>query len=54
VVLNAFSLGAWATGTNVSAALTAIGTVKSCGPDIDKMLGALSLLGTEPVYVVCG
>lgn len=54
VVLNAFSMGAWATGTNVAAALRSIGTVKSCGPDIDKLLGTISLLGREPVYVVCG
>ncbi|MFN2607927.1 MAG: phenylacetate--CoA ligase family protein [Acidimicrobiales bacterium] len=54
VVLNAFSMGAWATGTNVSAALTAVGTVKSCGPDVDKVLGTVALLGAGPTYVVCG
>ncbi|MDQ1442881.1 MAG: hypothetical protein QOG97_3109 [Acidimicrobiaceae bacterium] len=54
VVLNAFSMGAWATGTNVAVALRAIGVVKSCGPDIDKVLGTISLLGAEPTYVVCG
>ncbi|MDQ1391807.1 MAG: hypothetical protein QOF30_784 [Acidimicrobiaceae bacterium] len=54
VVLNAFSMGAWATGTNVAAALRAIAVVKSCGPDIDKVLGTIVLLGGEPTYVVCG
>jgi phenylacetate-CoA ligase len=54
VVLNAFSMGAWATGTNVAIALRAIGTVKSCGPDVDKLLGTIVLLGDEPAYVVCG
>jgi len=54
VVLNAFSMGAWATGTNVAAALRAIGTVKSCGPDLDKVLGAMTLLGPEPTYIICG
>lgn len=54
VVLNAFSMGAWATGTNVSAALVAIATVKSCGPDVDKVLGAIALLGPTPRYVICG
>ena len=54
VVLNAFSMGAWATGTNVAVALRAIGVVKSCGPDIDKVLGTIRLLGAEPTYVVCG
>ncbi len=54
VVLNAFSMGAWATGTNVAVALRAIGTVKSCGPDIEKVLGTMALLGTGPLYIVCG
>ncbi len=54
VVLNAFSMGAWATGTNVAVALRAIGTVKSCGPDVDKVLGTIALLGDEPTYIVCG
>src|SRR4051794_14993167 len=48
VVLNAFSMGAWATGTNVAVALRTIGTVKSCGPDVDKLLGTIALLGDEP------
>lgn len=54
IVLNAFSMGAWATGTNVAVALRSVGTVKSCGPDVDKVLGAIQLLGPEPTYVVCG
>jgi phenylacetate-CoA ligase len=54
VVLNAFSMGAWATGTNVAVALRAIGTVKSCGPDVDKVLGTIDLLGDGPTYIVCG
>jgi phenylacetate-CoA ligase len=54
VTLNAFSMGAWATGSNVSTALGRISLVKSCGPDTDKVLDALALLGTERTYVVCG
>jgi phenylacetate-CoA ligase len=54
IVVNAFSMGAWATGTNVAAALRAIGTVKSCGPDIDKALGTIALFGPEARYIVCG
>jgi len=54
IVLNAFSMGAWATGTNVAVALRAVGTVKSCGPDIDKLLGTMELLGPGPTYVICG
>jgi phenylacetate-CoA ligase len=54
VVLNAFSMGAWATGTNVAVALRSLGTVKSCGPDVDKLLGTIALLGDGPAYIVCG
>ncbi len=54
VVLNAFSMGAWATGTNVAVALRAVGTVKSCGPDVDKVLATMALLGEGPAYIVCG
>jgi hypothetical protein len=52
--LNAFSMGAWATGVNVSAALKDIGGLKSCGPDVDKVLAALEVFGREVRYVVCG
>ncbi|HEY0870034.1 MAG TPA: hypothetical protein VGD55_06530, partial [Acidothermaceae bacterium] len=54
VTLNGFSMGAWATGTNVTAALKRLGVVKSTGPDADKMLSAMALLGTEPVFVIAG
>jgi phenylacetate-CoA ligase len=54
VVLNCFSMGAWATGQSVSGALRRIGTLKSCGPDTDKALDALELLGPGICYVVCG
>ncbi|MDP9393560.1 MAG: hypothetical protein M3Q27_04530 [Actinomycetota bacterium] len=37
-VLNAFSLGAWATGLNVSTSLADVCTIKSTGPDITKIL----------------
>lgn len=54
VTLNGFSMGAWATGTNVTAALKRLGVVKSTGPDIDKMLSAMRLLGPDRVYVIAG
>jgi phenylacetate-CoA ligase len=54
VVLNCFSMGAWATGQSVSGALRRIGTLKSCGPDPDKALTALELLGPDVCYVICG
>ena len=54
VVLNCFSMGAWATGSSVTAALRRLGTIKSCGPDADKALAAINLLGPDACYVVCG
>jgi phenylacetate-CoA ligase len=54
VVLNCFSMGAWATGSSVTAALRRLGTIKSCGPDADKALAAIELLGSDACFVVCG
>ena len=54
VTINAFSMGAWATGTNVSAALKRKGVLKSCGPDVPKILSVLTLFGPGPRYVLCG
>ena len=45
VTLNAFSMGAWATGFNMSLGMTRHGIVKSVGPDIDKLLSSLEYLG---------
>jgi phenylacetate-CoA ligase len=54
VTLNGFSMGAWATGTNVSHALRRVGAVKSTGPDLDRMLTTLQLLGPDHTWVVTG
>jgi phenylacetate-CoA ligase len=54
VVLNCFSMGAWATGQSVTGALRRLGVMKSCGPDADKALAAIELMGWDACYVVCG
>lgn len=54
VVINAFSMGAWATGINMSLGLNRIGIVKSIGPDVDKILSTLEYLGPDYRYLVCG
>ena len=54
MVLNCFSMGAWATGQSVTGAPRRLGAVKSCGPDPDKALAAIDLLGSDVCYVVCG
>ena len=54
VVLNAFSLGAWATGLNVTMALASSCRIKSTGPDRDKVIHTVQELGHEYRYVVLG
>ncbi|HEU5003550.1 MAG TPA: phenylacetate--CoA ligase family protein [Actinomycetota bacterium] len=54
VTLNGFSMGAWATGTNVTAALARNGLVKSPGPDVDKILSVFGELGARRRYLVAG
>ena len=54
ITVNAFSMGAWSTGVNVSAALKRMGVLKSCGPDVDKILAVLRLFGPGPRYTLCG
>lgn len=51
-ILNAFSLGAWATGMNVSSSLTDITVIKSIGPDRDKIIQTMKEFGTGYSYVI--
>jgi phenylacetate-CoA ligase len=54
VTINAFSMGAWATGTSMGMAMQRNGIVKNTGPDADKILATLAFLGTGHRYLVCG
>ena len=54
VTINAFSMGAWATGANMGVALQRNGVVKNTGPDVDKILGTLTAFGSDRPYLVCG
>jgi hypothetical protein len=45
LAINAFSMGAWATGQNMVQALEKHSTVKSTGPDLDKVLHTLEFFG---------
>lgn len=51
-VLNAFSLGAWATGMNVTASLTEVTMMKSIGPDPDKIINTMREFGPGYTYVI--
>jgi phenylacetate-CoA ligase len=53
-ILNAFALGAWATGMNVSMSLTPSSIVKSTGPNLDKIVSTMLEFGPRYRYVVMG
>ncbi|HET9960639.1 MAG TPA: hypothetical protein VFQ61_39480, partial [Polyangiaceae bacterium] len=54
VLLNAFALGPWATGMNVSMSLVDRCILKSIGPDIKKVIASLEQLGPKHRYVITG
>lgn len=54
IVLNAFSMGAWATGFNMALAAQSLGVVKSTGPDVDKILNTLHFFGNKYPYILNG
>jgi phenylacetate-coenzyme A ligase PaaK-like adenylate-forming protein len=54
IVLNTFSMGAWATGFNTSTCLLEIGRVKSIGPDKVKVIDTLLEFGSQFEYVILG
>ncbi len=54
VLLNAFALGPWATGMNVSMALVDNCIIKSIGPDVGKIVSTLKLLGPSYRYIITG
>ena len=54
ITINAFSMGAWATGINMGIALQRNGIVKNTGPDICKILHTLEFFGTGYDYVITG
>ncbi len=52
--INAFAMGAWATGVNVTMAFSDISIIKSTGPDIDKIVKTLEQFGSNENYVIFG
>ena len=50
--INAFSMGAWATGTNMGIALSKVAMVKSTGPDLAKIVDTIELFGDEYDYLI--
>jgi phenylacetate-CoA ligase len=54
VTINAFSMGAWAAGFNMSLGMMRHGVVKSIGPDLDKILSTLRYLGPGYRFLISG
>lgn len=54
IILNTFSMGAWATGFNTSMCLIEVGRVKSIGPDVTKVIDTLLEFGPDFEYVILG
>jgi len=54
VTINAFSMGAWAAGFNMSLGMMRHGIVKSTGPDLDKILSTLAYLGPGYRFLISG
>jgi phenylacetate-CoA ligase len=53
-VINAFALGPWATGMNLSMSIVDIAVLKSTGPDVAKIENTLRLFGPRYRYLICG
>ncbi len=54
ITINAFSMGAWATGVNMGVAMANNGIVKCTGPDIGKILHTLRFFGPRYHYLIAG
>lgn len=54
ITINAFSMGAWATGLNMGISLQKNGIVKNTGPDIAKILHTLRFFGPGYTYLITG
>lgn len=50
--INAFSMGAWATGTNMGIALSKVAIVKSTGPDLEKIIDTITRFGADYDYLI--
>ncbi|MEU0572690.1 phenylacetate--CoA ligase family protein [Nonomuraea sp. NPDC005983] len=51
-VINAYSMGAWATGTTTGTAMARIAMVKNTGPDLEKIADTLEHFGPGYDYVI--
>ncbi len=53
-IINAFTMGPWATGVNITMGLTDISMLKSTGPDVAKIANTLQFFGPGHRYLILG
>ncbi len=53
-IINAFALGPWATGVNITMSCVGISKLKSIGPDKIKIENTIKAFGKEHKYVIMG
>jgi phenylacetate-CoA ligase len=53
-IINAFALGPWATGVNVTMSCVSFSKLKSLGPDKEKIVNTLMDFGSGQKYVIMG
>jgi phenylacetate-CoA ligase len=53
-IINAFALGPWATGVNITMGCVKFSKLKSLGPDKQKILNTIKQFGTNHHYVIMG
>jgi phenylacetate-CoA ligase len=53
-IINAFALGPWATGINVTMSFTDMAIMKSLGPDVQKICNTLNFFGSQYHYIIMG
>jgi phenylacetate-CoA ligase len=51
-IINGYSMGAWATGTNTGIAMAKVGIVKNVGPDLEKIIDTLETFGPNFNYLI--
>ncbi len=54
IVINAFSMGSWATGINMGRALEHNAIVKNTGPDLEKIIKTMQFFGPQYKYLILG
>ncbi|UOQ74746.1 hypothetical protein [Hymenobacter cellulosilyticus] len=53
-LINAFALGPWATGINITMSFADSTVVKSLGPDVQKITNTLQSFGPDQQYIILG